>query len=190
MSKQCVRDIGFLGVDEATVSEDCRVRLPGPVVRQLRKRRIGRLWLGVIPRVKALVLCPEVTWNLWIEGLKERFPDLNTPEGFRAFVSPSRLVKMDGKGRISIKSARRLWEYAGIEIGQTVVVVGMGDYFELWAEGVFRDAMAQSERDLGGAWGGAGPTGGRAPPGSPDGKTSPSPAQIGPLGGTLEPKLP
>jgi DNA-binding transcriptional regulator/RsmH inhibitor MraZ len=189
MGKQRVSDTGFLGVDEATVSGDCRIRLPRSAVRQLRKQRVGRLWLGIVPQAKALVLCPEGTWDRWVEGLQKQYPNLDTPRGFRAFLSPSKRITVDGKGRISVQGAKRLREHAGIGIGQTVVVVGMGDYFELWDEGAFRDTMAQSERDLGGTRGGAGTSGGAAP-GRTSGKTSPSPAQIGPVGGTLEPKIP
>jgi len=190
MGKRCEKATGFLGVDEATVSEDCRVRLPGPVVRLLHERRVGRLWLGIIPQAKALVLCPEDMWNRWVEGLQKQYPNLNTPGGFRAFLSPSRLVTVDGKGRISIQGARRLREYAGLEVGQTVVIVGMLDHLELWADGEFRETIARSEKNLLGAPDGNGPTRGTEPPGGPQGMSGRSPAHVGPPAAGCEPRVP
>ena len=190
MGKRHVRDGGFLGVNDATVSEGHRIRLPREVVRQLRGRRVGRLWLGIIPKAKALVLCPEDTWNRWVAGLQKQYPNLNTSEGFRVFLSPSRLVTMDGKGRISIQGARRLREYAGLKVGQTVVIVGMYDHLELWAEGEFRETIARSERNLLGAPDGTGPTIGTEPPGDHEGKSAGGPAQVGPPAASCEPRVP
>ena len=135
---------GFFGEYEVTVLGDGRIRLPRKAAVQLAEQGVVAVWLAFIPCGKGLVLCPESHWLTWVKQQQERFPVLETLEGFRALLSPSQRAKLDRQGRIYVST--KLREAAKLSPGQPAVVVGVGEVFEIWAPDAFAEATAEYEQ--------------------------------------------
>ena len=120
----------FLGQSYASVTGDGRIRLPKHVLRQLEAHQVTALWLCAIPGQKA----------------KQRYPCLGTPEGVRAYLSPSTLIAFDHRGRIAIPE--RLREHADLRAGRVAVVAGMETHFEVWSQTEFDRVVAASDAAL------------------------------------------
>jgi DNA-binding transcriptional regulator/RsmH inhibitor MraZ len=134
----------FFGQHETRLLEDGRIVLPVEVVRQLRDIEADNIWLGLIPNRPVLVICPGTQWDTWLRDLRCQFPFLNTPDGYMAFVSPSKLCEIDGQGRIYVSAMLR--RHLGNNPGPNVVVVGAKDHFEIWTLSAFDD-MVQKCRE-------------------------------------------
>ena len=131
---------------ERPVEEGGRIRLPAAVVRQQQGRGVTRVWVGKIPGKRALILCPEGAWSGWIDSMKRLLPVLRTPDGVRTFLAASTRRAWDRKNRISIPS--RLLRYARIEERESVVVLGMGDYFEIWAQSEYEEVTERCMEEV------------------------------------------
>ena len=130
----------FCGEYRTRPLADGRIRLPRPVVRQLRPCGVAALRPGISPEDTAVLLWPEARWEAWFKQVQHRFPGIKEGAGLRAFVAPCVSTKWDSQGRLYISS--RLLCYAGISTGQDVVIVGMLDHFEIWASDVFEKTIA------------------------------------------------
>jgi division/cell wall cluster transcriptional repressor MraZ len=136
----------FYGKYEVTVLDDRRIILPAKIRQQIESRRTSKIWLGKLPGVSALVICPDTEWDQWIHNLTKQFSCLNTPEGIRTFMAPSEPVAWDSKGRIYI--AVGLCKYASIKPEQGAVIIGMGCHFELWNKVAFDEITNDVEISL------------------------------------------
>ena len=139
----------FVGKYELTVLSDWRIILPAHVVRQLTIYNIKKILPGRIPGLKALVLCPDILWSLWISKLKKNFPCLETHRGARTFLIPWQPIHWDSKGRISLP--RKARELTGIKLDQTAVILGNECCFELWSEENFNEITQECEALLRGS---------------------------------------
>lgn len=142
--QQCC--VSFVGKYEVTVLSDERIILPAVVIRQLKAHGIERVFLGKLPGLRALVLCPENHWGHWIKKLKNSFPCLMNHDGARTFLIPWQPVHLDSKGRITLP--RRARDYAGIKANDTAIIVGTNYCFELWSEKNFNDKVRECEATL------------------------------------------
>lgn len=146
-AKKPRNSVSLLGKYEVTVLSDQRIILPANIIRQLEAHGIEKLLPGGLPGRKALVLCPETLWGKWLSRTKKRFPCLETQDGARAFLIPWQPIRWDSKGRISLP--RRARDYAGIKANNTVIVIGIDYYIELWAEEEFTKTTRECEIALG-----------------------------------------
>jgi DNA-binding transcriptional regulator/RsmH inhibitor MraZ len=135
--------IPFFGIYEVTVLSDRRIILPAGVMRQFKDRGIEEVLSGKYPARKALILCPETLWSKWCDGLKRKFPCLRTHDGAKTFLIPWQPSNWDSKGRMSLPRQAR--DYAGIKANDTVILIGMNYYFELWAEEEFARITRECE---------------------------------------------
>jgi len=136
----------FCGQYDTHLLVDGRIALPVEVIRQLRDAGIEKVRVGIIPNRQALVVCPEVRWDTWLYDLRQRFPFLNTPDGFMVFVSLSRLCEIDDQGRIYVPA--RLRRHLGDIRGHEVVIVGVMDHFEVWPREAFDDIVRKCRDTL------------------------------------------
>jgi DNA-binding transcriptional regulator/RsmH inhibitor MraZ len=137
--------VGLIGQRDTTVLDDGRIKLPADILTMLKSLRLSRnrLCPGRMPRVKALVLCPELFWERWREHLRSRFPLLKSHPGAAAYLDPFKPIGWDRQGRISLPGPAS--SYAGIRAGHTVIFLGKEYYLEVWAEEEFNKAIAECE---------------------------------------------
>jgi len=120
----------FCGRHETTVLRKGRIRLPVEVTRQLRVAGVEAIWPAILPKEEGLALVPHCEWDRWVLNVQRSFPFLDTPEGRRVYMAPSRPTRWDRDGRIWIP--KELRDYANIRGGEPAVVLGLSDHFELW----------------------------------------------------------
>jgi DNA-binding transcriptional regulator/RsmH inhibitor MraZ len=144
--KRQQHSISFVGRYEVTVLTDRRIILPSDVIQQLKAYNIESVFVGRIPRSKAIVLCPENLWGHWVKKLKKSFPCLRTHNGAITFLIPWKPIGWDSKGRITLP--RRARDYAGIKANETAIIVGTDYCFELWSEKEFNDRVRECEAAL------------------------------------------
>jgi len=137
----------FLGVYETSVLDDGRIRLPIAVTQQLENAGARTVRAGILPGQKALVLFPQETWPTGIQKILQQNPVLASPEGFRSFLSLSVPLSWQDQGRISLPD--RLLHDADLRIGQLVVIVGVGDHFEIWNSDAFEEMRRRCQKALG-----------------------------------------
>lgn len=139
--------VEFLGVYDASVLDDGRIRLPVGVTQQLESAKAGTVRAGILPRQKALVLFPQETWLAGIQNILQQNPALASPEGFRSFLSLSVPLSWHDQGRISLPD--RLLQYADLRIRQLVVIVGVGGHFEIWNSEAYEEMRRRCQEALG-----------------------------------------
>jgi MraZ protein len=137
----------LLGVYETSVLDDGRIRLPIAVTQQLENAGARTVRAGILPGQKALVLFPQETWPTGIQKLLQQNPVLASPEGFRSFLSLSVPLSWQDQGRISLPD--RLLHDADLRIGQLVVIVGVGDHFEIWNSDAYEEMRRRCQEALG-----------------------------------------
>ena len=147
MTRNRQQPCDFFGQYETRLLEDGRIRLPAAVVDQLQDGGVEEVRLGVIPGLPALALCPGPHWKTWLRDLRTHFPVLSTPEGLRAFATACSVCALDDQGRIYVPARLRKHLGTGQE-GHDVVVVGVIDYFEIWAIHVFDDMIRRCQETL------------------------------------------
>jgi DNA-binding transcriptional regulator/RsmH inhibitor MraZ len=137
--------VGRISQWDATVLDDGRIKLPADVLTMLESLKLSTNTLcpGRIPRAKALVLCPEQSWNRWKEHLQSQFPLLKTHRGAAAYLHPFKPIGWDRQGRISLPTAAS--SYAGIKAGSTVIFLGKEYYLEVWTEEELNRAIKECE---------------------------------------------
>ncbi len=145
-AKKQQRSISFVGKYEVTVLADQRIILPADVMQQLEDYGIERIFLGRLPGLKALVLCPANLWDYWINKLKKNFPCLRAHIGARSFLIPWQTIRWDNKGRITLP--RRARDYIGIRANETAIIIGTNYCFELWPEKEFNKKIQECEAAL------------------------------------------
>jgi MraZ protein len=138
--------VEFLGVYEASVFDNKRIHLPVAVTQQLEKAGAKAVRAGILPRRKALVLFPEEAWPSGIQEILQRYPVLGSPEGLRSFMALSIPLTWQDQGRISLPD--RLLRYADLRVGQLVVIVGVGDHFEIWNSDAYEEMRQRCEEVL------------------------------------------
>ena len=137
----------FFGHYETCVLEDYRIRVPAEVRQQLAGSGAGNAWLGMMPGVKALDLRPAPTRGQLARELRRSYPELSRPGAERVFVASYRPVASDKEGRLHIP--KHLVRHGGITPEGSVVIVGMGDHFEIWDEDSFSEMAASLEEQTG-----------------------------------------
>jgi DNA-binding transcriptional regulator/RsmH inhibitor MraZ len=136
----------FLGEFETTLLEGGRLRLPVHVILQLKAVGVERIHFGILPHQKALVIIPQAMWSDWIIKTEKQDPLLSTTDGFRSFIFPSRPNWWGPGGRLYIPD--RLLHYAGLSGGQLLVILGVGDYFEIWNSDAYEEMRGRCEEAL------------------------------------------
>jgi len=136
----------FWGEFETSVLEGGRIRLPVNVVRQFEDAGVEKIYFGILPHQKALVVIPQAMWPDWIKRCEKQEPILGTAEGFRSFIFPSSPNWWGPGGRIYIPD--RLLRYAGLHVEQPLVILGVGDYFEIWNSDAYEEMRRRCEEAL------------------------------------------
>lgn len=126
----------LLGKYEPTLLPNFQLALPAKIRRSLRG---GTLILGA--GFDACLFGFDLpSWEKIIQpGLAK---EIFTVEGRairRQIFSNAEEVKTDGQGRLGIPESLR--KYAGIEIGDELVVIGAGDHFEIWKKEKWQETI-------------------------------------------------
>lgn len=80
---------------------------------------------------KCLCAYPMSVWEKYAEKI-EALPDVTARKVKRYVFSKATDAELDSQGRVLISQSLR--DYAGIEKGANVVILGIGSYFEIWSE--------------------------------------------------------
>jgi len=136
----------FWGEFETSVLEGGRIRLPALVIRQFEDAEVEKVHFGILPHQKALVVIPQAMWPEWIKKCEKQDPLLGTAEGIRSFISPSSPTWWGPGGRIYIPD--RLLRYAGLCVGQRLVILGVGGCFEIWNGDAYEEMHRRCEEAL------------------------------------------
>ena len=122
----------FYGHYEVSVTDDCRLTLPSKVRKQFLATNADQIWLSKHPVDPALILCTDDQWT----ELKNKIKTNHGDAAERLFIAPSQPIAWDKKGRIYLPA--ELCRYAKISAEIIVVIVGVEDGFEIWAEESFK----------------------------------------------------
>lgn len=100
---------GFIGQWEATVLDDGRIKLPSGLLDILKSIQQPHpiLYPGRIPLSKALIPCPECSWDRWTEYLVSTYSGFKKLPGASAYYSPMKPVRC---GRYPLRR-QILWHY-------------------------------------------------------------------------------
>jgi len=142
-------DINLTGQFEVTVHEDGRLILPAEFRRQLAKAGVENLYVGKIPRTRAIVLCPPQLWDQWVSQLVIQYPVLRNHAAARKYTTPHRTIGWDSQGRMSLPIDT--WSQSGTRHWPRIVIFGKGTHLELWPEEEFSNLVDELESLLAGS---------------------------------------
>lgn len=128
-----LREGPYWGIDEVTVDQGPRIRLPASIVRTLGQHKVKGLWLYPDPTGPGLIICPDHSRERYIALVRRHLPSSMKPaDAFRKFVCTGELVPFRNHGRISIATAFN----HGLKVtrGEQVVIIGTGLWYELWRQ--------------------------------------------------------
>lgn len=118
---------------EVTVDTGPRIRLPQAMVRTLQHNAVTELWIYPDPTGPRLILCPAQYRERYITVARANLPGtMSLEEAFRRFICTGEQVSLRHHGRISI--APRYPTDFTVAVGEQVVIVGTGRWYELWRE--------------------------------------------------------
>jgi DNA-binding transcriptional regulator/RsmH inhibitor MraZ len=130
------------GLDEITVDQGPRIRLPAAVVRTLAQHKVKGLWLYPDPTGPGLIICPDPSREQYIKLAKRHLPSSMKPaDAYRTFVCAGESVRFRNHGRISITTA--FHQRLKVARGEQVVIIGTGLWYEVWRQ---EDWPANEER--------------------------------------------
>jgi DNA-binding transcriptional regulator/RsmH inhibitor MraZ len=128
----------YWGSYESTLDGASRLRLNRDIVCVLYEHGIQCLWIYSSPAIPAIILCPDQAREEYIEQAKAAFPkDMELTIAHRKYLCACRSGKYDKQGRIYIPSFGL--EHAGIKKEGSVVIIGMGQWFEVWEFDTWQD---------------------------------------------------
>ena len=122
----------FTGEYPVTLDEKSRISLPAFLRRCLNETNV---WLTKGDE-KCLKLYPSAKWNEMIINIMENTESLSANDRAlrRRILASSTPVEIDKAGRIPI--AQNYREHSNVS--KECVVIGQGDYIEIWDEGLYR----------------------------------------------------
>ncbi len=130
--------MAFFGKFEHTVDAKNRLFMPAKYRVELGDKFYIVPWLR-----NNLAIYTEKRWNELIEKLRS-FPDAKS-EKFRRFLFPlSTEVSCDPQGRIGLTPDLMKWG----KLSKNAVIVGMGDYAEIWASELWKDTDSITADEL------------------------------------------
>lgn len=113
--------------------------LPRKFREQLKKEKGGVLIKGID---KCLDVYSLVSWNEYIKGITSRKKSPRDRRRLnRAIFVNTFSLRFDGQGRIALPVELR--DYA--EITDSTIVIGCGDYIEIWSEELGKVAITEAE---------------------------------------------
>lgn len=123
----------FRGVNSITLDAKSRLAMPTRYRAELQESCEGQLVLTV-DRDKCLLLYPLPEWEE-IERRIARLPTLNKQTRLlqRLLIGHATEVEMDGQGRLLVSEPLR----AFAALDRNIVLVGQGNKFEIWDEGLW-----------------------------------------------------
>lgn len=119
----------FLGTYEPTLLPNFQLALPAKIRRSVRGDTVV-LSAGFDTCIFGF---DPVSWEKVVQPTLDK--EISTGEGRslrRQLFAQAEEVKTDGQGRLSLPQALR--EFAGIGIGDELIVLGAGDHFEIWTK--------------------------------------------------------
>ena len=140
----------FLGASNVTLDDKGRVAIPARYRDRIRDRADGHLVVtgnppGLGGRHLRVYMYPD--WEVVARKLG-RLPSLH-PHALalqRVMIGQASDPKLDGHGRILINGAMR--EYAGIEVQAKAMLVGLGNWLELWDEAAWKAQLGEFEPEV------------------------------------------
>lgn len=121
----------FLGNIEAKTDAKGRIFLPAIFRKVLQLAGEDVLVMRKDVHERCLVLYPESTWNRRLDALLAKVNEWDDvgQQVLRQYVSEAEALTLDGNGRLLIP--KRYLQMA--DIIQTVKLIGVNDYIEIWA---------------------------------------------------------
>ncbi len=142
--------ISFTGKTNLNLDERGRIGVPTRYREELRVSSEGKVWVTIPPEPseKRLLIYSGPAW----EKVAARVHRQNNSKGYvrharRRMIGHAAEVELDRNGRVLIPQVLR--DYAGLE--KKVVLAGVGDCFELWAEAAWNEAMIEGDLEHAGA---------------------------------------
>ncbi len=116
----------FAGNYQHSLDDKGRLILPAKFRKELKEGLVITAWPG-----PCLLLIPVLNWQGWKERLAS-LPktDKKVQDFLRVFYSHLSEEMPDRQGRITINENQRRW----IEANKELVVIGMGDWLEVWSK--------------------------------------------------------
>lgn len=129
----------FMGTYPYKVDEKGRMPLPRKFREQLKKEKGGVLTKGVDKCIDVYSL---ISWNKYIKGITSRKKSPRDQRKLnRAIFVNVFSLRFDGQGRIALPAELR--DYA--EIIGSAIVIGCGNYIEIWNEELGKVAITEAE---------------------------------------------
>lgn len=119
------------GEYEVTVDVGPRIRLPRPMLKILKERKVQEVWRYPDPTGPRMVICPAQNRLTYIKLVKQHLPEsIESDKANRRFICTGEPVILGEHGRVSITSTCK--RNIHIEAGQEVVIIGVGLWYEVW----------------------------------------------------------
>lgn len=118
---------------EVTIDKGPRIRLPAAIIKVLQEHKVTQLWLYSDPTGPRLIICPEQNRPIYVKLAKQNLPaSMEFGEAYRHFICTAETIPFRDHGRIS--TAAKINREFKAEVGQQVVIVGTGLWYELWRQ--------------------------------------------------------
>lgn len=128
--KNIIEDGFCWGRFEVTLDAALRIRLSKGIQTVLSKNKVNHLWQFPDPAREGLILCPPLNRKQYIETAMSHFTEENREAAYREYICTGEPATIDKQGRISFTSA--CIEHSRIKPGQSVFLLGVGMWYELW----------------------------------------------------------
>ena len=121
------------GIYEVSVDSGPRIRLRKVTIDLLKKHKVKQLWQYADPTGPRMILCPPQYRSTYVETAKQHLPkSIDAEIALRKFIFSGELVSLDSQGRIPITPTCQ--RHLKVKATETVFIVGMGLWYEVWCE--------------------------------------------------------
>lgn len=134
------------GMTKLSLDERGRFGVPTRYREELRNRSDGKVWMTKPPEPSEtrLLIYPVPAWR----DVESRLLRLDTSQKIvryvqRRVMGSATEAELDGNGRVLVPQVLR--EYADLD--KNLVLVGLGNRFELWADAIWREAMSNGDEE-------------------------------------------
>jgi DNA-binding transcriptional regulator/RsmH inhibitor MraZ len=118
---------------EVTIDHGPRFWLPAAMVGTVEEHKVAEILLFPDPSGRRLILCPDKYRDIYVEHVKKLFPaGIEAGKSYRKFICTGDSIPVRRHIRVSIKT--KFNKDLDIRQGQTVVIIGVGNWYEIWRQ--------------------------------------------------------
>jgi MraZ protein len=129
---QDVRPLPLIGTEEATMDDKGRIL----VGTKLRKR-LGPNFAMTMGFNGSINAFPQREWDILVRDLMSRDPRQEARQNYARYLMGNSADELDFDSQGRVVVPKKLREQACIDFDSKVVLIGLGDYMEIWSKPVY-----------------------------------------------------